>query len=506
MIDAPSLRAALRALYDLPRLGRHKLAQLPQVAQRIAHDKPSGTSRAATRQADLERGAAVRDVLTEAIERLKPSGRSEDVSDPNWRNYLILYEQYVMDRPTEQVATHLCLERSTYFLEQASALEHLAALLHKQARALQGNADLADVTGADTAQKQAVLHNAPGKSTTILFGRDGLMGQVRAQLMNGQDVALFGLPGMGKSSLLNALAYDEALLAHFADGVLWAGLGQQADPDAQAFVLLGEWARRLGLPRDELQHLTTLEQRAAAVRAAIGNRRLLLVLDDAWSSPTALALRLGGPGCAHLLSTRTQAVAHDFGGRNVWPVPELNAEDSLAVLAEQAPEVVQHFSAEMHTLAERVGGLPLALRLMASYLRNASRSGAASRRVREALARLHSPETRLVLSEPTSPLNRHPNTTHDLTLAEVIGLSEAFLDEAARRALYALSVFPAKPNSFDEAAALAVCTGMSTIHSKKRFVKTPCFPAFGEFACLESRYLVHHFDSADDENACFSRA
>jgi hypothetical protein len=47
---------------------------------------------------------------------------------------------------------------------------------------------------------------------------------------------------------------------------------------------------------------------------------------------------------------------------------------------------------------------------------------------------------------------------------------------------------------------------MFAIHSKKRFVKTPCFPAFGEFVCSESRYLVHHFDKADDENACFSRA
>ena len=72
---------------------------------------------------------------------------------------------------------------------------------------------------------------------------------------------------------------------------------------------------------------------------------------------------------------------------------------------------------------------------------------------------MDNPETRLILSQTESPLERRPGITRDLTLAEVIGLSEAFLDGAVREALAALSVFPPKPNSFDEAAALAVTGG-----------------------------------------------
>jgi tetratricopeptide (TPR) repeat protein len=68
----------------------------------------------------------------------------------------------------------------------------------------------------------------------------------------------------------------------------------------------------------------------------------------------------------------------------------------------------------------------------------------------------------LQISEPRGPVERHSSLPRDasLSLQSVFAVTDQQLDEHARAALYALSVFPPKPNSFSEEAALAVanCT------------------------------------------------
>src|SRR5215470_11718762 len=53
-----------------------------------------------------------------------------------------------------------------------------------------------------------------------------------AQLFARQSLALTaldGLPGVGKTALAVAVSLDAAVQAHFADGILWAGLGPHPD-------------------------------------------------------------------------------------------------------------------------------------------------------------------------------------------------------------------------------------------------------------------------------------
>ena len=76
---------------------------------------------------------------------------------------------------------------------------------------------------------------------------------------------------------------------HFRDGILWAGLGKQAD----VMSALAAWAEALGL---DVSDYRTEQERAQAVSNAIGQGHYLLVIADAWEIEAARHLRrCGGP-------------------------------------------------------------------------------------------------------------------------------------------------------------------------------------------------------------------
>ncbi|MDQ2714897.1 MAG: tetratricopeptide repeat protein [Chloroflexota bacterium] len=294
-------------------------------------------------------------------------------------------------------------------------------------------------------------------ATQRLIGRDSLLARMKQRLCEqGASLALAalnGLPGVGKTSLAVALAHDAAIKAYFHGGILWAGLGR--DPNVNG--LLGRWGTLLGLTPTEMAQLTSTEEWSKALRLAIGPRRILLIIDDAWHIEHALAFKVGGPNCVHLLTTRIPEIALQFAGTGTVVVHELSEDDGVALLAQLVPQVVAQEPEEVRTLVRSVGALPLALTLIGKYLQMQIHSGQ-PRRLCTALNRLRRADERLRLSQPQSPVEASPNLASDvpLSLQAVIGVSERHLNEQARSALRALSVFPPKPNTFSEEAALAV--------------------------------------------------
>ena len=139
-------------------------------------------------------------------------------------------------------------------------------------------------------------------------------------------------------------------------------------------------------------------------------------------------------------------------------VQELGEADGLALLSRLAPETVQVEPDEARALVRAVDGLPLALKLMGNYLRRHSYSGQ-PRRLHTALNLLRQSKERLCLGLPQMRPNGGAATAPSLMTS--IGTSYQALDKRARSLLIALSVFPAKPNSISEEAALAV-SGAST--------------------------------------------
>ncbi len=289
-----------------------------------------------------------------------------------------------------------------------------------------------------------------------LVGRDDLFRQLKQRLLSGHPVALCainGLPGVGKTALATELAHDEEIQAYFADGVLWTGLGYEPD----VLGLLSHWGTLL---RCAPAHLTQGAQTTAwakSIHAAIGQRRMLLIIDDAWQITQAQMFRVGGPHCAHLLTTRFPEIARRFTPEGAIVVRELDDTDGRRLLLRLAPEVVQAEPEEVRALVAAVGGLPLALMLLGNYLRAQAHSGQ-PRRLRAALHRLRNADERLQLHETQPVIGGHPGLSAGapLSLQVMIGMSDQQVSERARAAMRALAVFPPKPNTFAEEAAVAV--------------------------------------------------
>lgn len=447
LITHQTLRRIFKDWGSLKVLGAHTLSGLAIVTAR--HQAAGYTSSAAGR------GLALRETLQMALDSLKPAEAPPQPEHKSWRPYLILSEQFIQGRSPEWVAAQMHVSKATYYSEQKRAFELLADVLRK-AQEQHRIQTVGQNNLPSAAAPSQVPFLAPPRSPHPLIGRDNLISTLTQALTSAHGPvisALAGLPGVGKTTLAVEVAHAPEIMGHFYDGVLWAGLGRQPDILAQ----LGLWAAAVGAPAEVIAHGRTVAARAAAVHSAIGLRRLLLIIDDAWHIDDALPFKVGGPHCAYLLTSRLAGVALDFAGDKAISVQELDDDHGLNLLAALAPAVVAHEPAEIQKLVRAVGGLPLALVLVGGYLRRQSYAGQA-RRVTEALAYLQTSRARMGLARPHSPLEANFSAPHNtpVSLQATIGLNEAALDQRTRAALFNLAVFPPKPNSFSEQAALAV--------------------------------------------------
>jgi tetratricopeptide (TPR) repeat protein/transcriptional regulator with XRE-family HTH domain len=332
---------------------------------------------------------------------------------------------------------------------------------------------------------------------TPLIGRDQDLADIRQRLLPGGSVALTalnGLPGVGKTALTIRLAHDETIRAHFTDGVLWAGLG----PQPNIHGLLNHWGQLLGVSATQVAEPKRPEDWARALRTAIGSRKMLLIIDDAWDVTQAMIFKVGGSNCAHLVTTRFPIIASQISIENAIVLHELDDEQGLRLLRHLAPQVVSLAQQQAQELVHSVGGLPLALTLMGNYLRKQAYTNQ-PRRINAALTRLNDARMRLDIDEPNVPVEIHPSLPHasKLSLDSIISVTIKFLsDPQASSALFALSIFPPKPNSFSEEAALVVagCT-------------TDALDQLNDAGLLESstsgRYTLHQ-TIADYARLCLS--
>jgi tetratricopeptide (TPR) repeat protein len=302
--------------------------------------------------------------------------------------------------------------------------------------------------------------SSPFDTPQDFVGRDEKLADIKKRLLSNQSIkltALNGLPGVGKTALAIELVHTPEIQEHFYDGILWAGVGNK--PNIRE--ILDRWGELLGLNKKERASLSSDKEWALAIRKKIGRRHMLLVIDDIWRNEDVLAFQqLGDNACRYLITTRFLSIADSFGkGKNIL-VEELREADGVALLERFVPEIVKADPQGILKLEKAVGGLPLALKLIGLYLRDKTRHNTLDKNlIAGTLKELREAERRLQLEEEKGVLNQYPSLPgkSPLSLQAVIEVSYTALnDDTARQSFRGFSVFPSKPNTFSEAAALAV--------------------------------------------------
>ena len=172
--------------------------------------------------------------------------------------------------------------------------------------------------------------------------------------------AIYGLGGIGKSTLAAALAHDEEVQSHFPDGIFWATLGQQPD----ILSVLSRWIRQLGYYDFKA---INIDSASLQLRTLLSDKKALLVVDDVWHPDHVEPFRVAGDGCRVLVTTREAQVEDAV----TYDLDVMTPNQSLELLTVCLSNELTNQELEYaETLAKTVGYLPLALELAAAQVRD----------------------------------------------------------------------------------------------------------------------------------------
>src|SRR6185503_15300307 len=116
-----------------------------------------------------------------------------------------------------------------------------------------------------------------------------LLLDAKGDAVAGITAALGGAGGYGKTTLAKALAHDPDIQDAYFDGILWVELGEKPE---NLLAIISDLIEMLTGERPGLQ---TPGAASAKLSEILGDRRILLIIDDAWREQGLRPFLQGGP-------------------------------------------------------------------------------------------------------------------------------------------------------------------------------------------------------------------
>jgi NB-ARC domain/TIR domain len=184
--------------------------------------------------------------------------------------------------------------------------------------------------------------------------------------------ALRGAGGYGKTTLARALAHDPDIIDAYFDGILWIELGEKP---GNLLSVISDLIEILTAERPGLENLNSA---AAKLGEALGDRRILLIIDDAWREQDLRPFLQGGRNTTRLITTRRDDILPLEAERQ--PVDAMQAGEALTLLAwGLPPDQSAAQKPALEALAAGLGEWAQLLKLVNGFLRPGVESAAAAR-------------------------------------------------------------------------------------------------------------------------------
>lgn len=274
----------------------------------------------------------------------------------------------------------------------------------------------------------------------VVLGRALDVDNIRARLTDESQGAprtlvIHGSPGIGKTTLLWALAYDEPLKSAFPGPLLWTSLGPNAAPEPT----LRDWSAQLALETNG-----GASELAARLRFALHDTPALILIDDAWEPHAAAQLIVGGPKAGHVVTTREPSTTRRLapGPRGGYALTTLDPEDAFRLFQHWAPTAAIKAPREARELCRVLDNLPLAINIAAHLVEDRSSPGL------DPSGLLRELRSRGALLDEAASVERRDANGNPLTVNALLALSTDRLDPKTRSRFGSLGMLAHEPAVF----------------------------------------------------------
>ncbi len=241
----------------------------------------------------------------------------------------------------------------------------------------------------------------------------------------GLTTALQGAGGFGKTALAIELCYDSRIRERFPEGILWAQMRDNLDSDGRLKVirdLLRTWTRQ------EPPAFETIFNAGQFLRENLQGKRVLLVIDDAWSLDDVAPFQGPHTEAALLVTTRMSRVLS--AEVVLIRVDAMEPQEAVELLGKEIPSQEDH---RFGSLSARLGEWPLLLKIVNRQLREILAEGLS-------LKKANGEVEKALTAEGLSAFDREDARNHAVALTVGVSLQRLSPKDSSR--FDQLAIFP----------------------------------------------------------------